>query len=364
MTGINVSAEASELAEAIESLGVVSSVSLAATLCQPPSSFNRAVRDTLPGARLLSAISVVEREEVRAVSALGAEIHFAADFGFLGTRVPELIVYRPSGYEGKAVQRANIRDAARHLGAGGRLLVVTHTKRGAKGLQSFLRDLFGEVDVVGRGHGGVRVLSAIRGAAALPAADVTEPDSPIEEDIRGGSFRFLTSSNVFSKDRVDLGTRFLLETMPLPLPGAKVLDLGCGYGVIGIVLARLVAGLRATLADVNVAAVELTRRNCTLNGVEADVVASDGLDRLALSDLSLVVTHFPLHIEAAQLQRILEESRDALAPGGELIGVALNSYDVRRTVQQVFGNVLTLASTPPDLPDPYVVIRAQRGRRR
>lgn len=82
----------------------------------------------------------------------------------------------------------------------------------------------------------------------------------------GRSFEFLTSASVFSKRRVDLGTRVLIESMVLPKVGS-VLDIGCGYGAVGIVAAALNPKLSVVMTDVNMRAVRLARKNVELNKV-------------------------------------------------------------------------------------------------
>ncbi len=80
------------------------------------------------------------------------------------------------------------------------------------------------------------------------------------------NFEFLTASSVFSKRRVDLGTRLLIESMILPKTGC-VLDIGCGYGAVGIVAAKLYPDLQVLMTDVNIRAVRLARKNVPLNKV-------------------------------------------------------------------------------------------------
>jgi 16S rRNA (guanine1207-N2)-methyltransferase len=80
------------------------------------------------------------------------------------------------------------------------------------------------------------------------------------------SFEFLTASSVFSKRRVDLGTRLLIESMVLPKTG-YILDIGCGYGAVGIVAASLNPKLHVVMTDVNVRAVRLAKKNVPLNKV-------------------------------------------------------------------------------------------------
>jgi 16S rRNA G1207 methylase RsmC len=84
--------------------------------------------------------------------------------------------------------------------------------------------------------------------------------------LRGDPFKFLTSSSVFSKKQVDAGTRLLIEVMQLPDAGS-VLDLGCGYGAVGIVAAALNPRLHVVMTDVNMRAVQLARRNIKINKV-------------------------------------------------------------------------------------------------
>ena len=93
----------------------------------------------------------------------------------------------------------------------------------------------------------------------------------VKTTLRGRRFEFLTSSSVFSKKRVDLGTRVLIEAMVLPQSG-NVLDIGCGYGAVGITAATLNPKLHVVMTDVNMRAVRLARQNVEANKVaNADV---------------------------------------------------------------------------------------------
>ena len=93
----------------------------------------------------------------------------------------------------------------------------------------------------------------------------------IRTHLRGIHFEFLTASGVFSKKRVDLGTRLLIESMVLPEEG-YVLDVGCGYGAVGITAGAFNNKLRVVMVDVNKRAVRLARRNVEINSVQNVVV--------------------------------------------------------------------------------------------
>lgn len=98
--------------------------------------------------------------------------------------------------------------------------------------------------------------------SAIPKCD--DRFGIIKTVLRGRNLQFLTSSNVFSKSRVDLGTRVLIEAMMLPKTG-NILDIGCGYGAVGITAALLNPSLNVFMTDVNIRAVRLARRNAETN---------------------------------------------------------------------------------------------------
>jgi 16S rRNA (guanine1207-N2)-methyltransferase len=100
--------------------------------------------------------------------------------------------------------------------------------------------------------------------AALPKSEAKF--GLIRTSLRGRFFEFLTASSVFSKKRVDLGTRLLIGAMVLPETGA-VLDVGCGYGAVGIAAAAFNPRVRVIMTDVNTRAVRLAKHNIERNKV-------------------------------------------------------------------------------------------------
>ena len=85
--------------------------------------------------------------------------------------------------------------------------------------------------------------------------------------IRGKRFEFYTDNGVFSKDGLDFGSRLLLDFIPLEEVGGKVLDLGCGYGIIGIIINKI-TGASVHMVDVNLRALHLADMNIELNKCE------------------------------------------------------------------------------------------------
>ena len=85
--------------------------------------------------------------------------------------------------------------------------------------------------------------------------------------LRGQFFEFLTCASVFSKKRIDIGTRLLVESMILPKEG-DLLDLGCGYGPVGIAAAKMSPRIHVVMTDVNERAVWLAKKNLKRNRIK------------------------------------------------------------------------------------------------
>ena len=135
----------------------------------------------------------------------------------------------------------------------------------------------------------------------------------IQYTFGGHSFLFQSDAGLFSKNKVDFATDLLLRCLP-PLSGS-FLDLGCGYGCIGTVLGQINSGLSITMADVSPRALEYARRNAVQNGVAAEVIHSDGFDKLdALYDA--ITLNPPIHAGKAVVWRLYEGAYEHLRPGG------------------------------------------------
>lgn len=140
----------------------------------------------------------------------------------------------------------------------------------------------------------------------------------IKETLRGRTFSFATDAGVFSRAGVDFGSRLLIETMDIP-PAAKVLDVGCGYGPIGLAAATLAPDGRVTMIDVNERAVELARHNAELNGIRnVDIFQSDLFAGVKPQRFDVILTNPPIRAGKQTVHQIFEQARDYLPPGGQL----------------------------------------------
>lgn len=149
--------------------------------------------------------------------------------------------------------------------------------------------------------------------------EVEHDEREFDFELRGRSFHFVTDAGVFSRDRVDFGSLLLINHMDIPRD-AEVLDVGCGYGPIGIAAAHLAAAGRVTMIDVNERAVELANRNIHINGIKNAIAKLSDIYSAIPSDAKFdrILTNPPIRAGKKVVHQILEESVQYLKENGEL----------------------------------------------
>jgi 16S rRNA (guanine1207-N2)-methyltransferase len=164
--------------------------------------------------------------------------------------------------------------------------------------------------------------------------------------LRGKSFEFLTASGVFSKRRVDLGTRLLIESMVLPEEGC-VLDVGCGYGAVGIAVGAFNPNLRIFMTDVNERAVWLARRNAEINNVQNVTVKRGSLyESVKGFTFNCVLSNPPVSAGMEIVKAIISDAPEHMANGALFQMVVKSKVGGKRLLmvfEEVFGNVQILA---------------------
>jgi len=137
--------------------------------------------------------------------------------------------------------------------------------------------------------------------------------------IRENNYTFTSDVGVFSKDEVDFGTRLLIEKFEKPSINGEFLDLGCGYGPIGITLADCYEDRNIVMADINERAVQLAVQNAELNAVtNIEVIQSDRFESIGERSFAAIVTNPPIRAGKTVVHMMFEESKEALLLGGEL----------------------------------------------
>jgi 16S rRNA (guanine1207-N2)-methyltransferase len=135
----------------------------------------------------------------------------------------------------------------------------------------------------------------------------------IHTNLHGKSFEFLTASSVFSKKRIDLGTRLLIEAMILPETGS-VLDVGCGYGAVGIAAAALNPKAHVIMTDVNMRAVRLAKQNMEINKVtNAEVRHGYLYEPVEELTFNCVLSNPPVSAGMETVKAIITEAPKAMA---------------------------------------------------
>lgn len=138
-------------------------------------------------------------------------------------------------------------------------------------------------------------------------------------ELRGRKLHFFSDSGVFSKREVDFGSRLLIEAFSFPGQAGDLLDVGCGYGPIGLTLAKEDESRVVHMIDVNERALELAKKNSEENQVgNCLIYESDGFSRVEKRDFAAIVTNPPIRAGKKTVHLIFEQAARHLQPGGEL----------------------------------------------
>lgn len=161
-----------------------------------------------------------------------------------------------------------------------------------------------------------------------------------EANLRGIRLLLTCDAGVFSRGSVDYGSRVLIERMEIP-DGSRVLDIGCGYGPIGLVAARLAPAGHVDMIDINERAVELAQWNAEANGIRnVRILQSDGLAGIGDQKYDVIVTNPPIRAGKTVVYRLFEEAAAHLVPGGAFWIVIQNKQgapSARAKLETLFG---------------------------
>ena len=148
-------------------------------------------------------------------------------------------------------------------------------------------------------------------------------------DLEGETLEFEVAHTLFATHEVDAGTRLLLRCLEPAGEPLRILDLGCGYGVLGIALARRYPEASVVMADSNLLAVRYARRNALLNGAaNAEVVGSVGLEGVPEGPYDLIVANVPAKIGDAAIEaEFIDGPRGRLTAGGSYWFVAVSGLN-------------------------------------
>ena len=165
-------------------------------------------------------------------------------------------------------------------------------------------------------------------------------DIVVNDTLCGVPLTFHTTWGLFSPRAIDEGTHLLLQHAQIN-PGDDCLDLGCGYGAIGLTMARLAPQGRTTLVDKDFIAVEYARNNAERNGINnADVLLSNGFSAITDRRFDVVASNLPAKVGSELLTLFLSDAYNQMKPGGRIYVVTISGLRryIERMFKEVFGN--------------------------
>lgn len=176
----------------------------------------------------------------------------------------------------------------------------------------------------------------------------------IQADIAGIQLALETDPRLFSPGKVDSGTLAMLSCVQFS-PGDKVLDLGCGYGVVGIVAAKSIGAERVWMVDNEALAIDIASKNARLNGLDGlTVLLSDGFQDLPEAGFTQILCNPPYHADFGTPKQFIHKGFNRLVVGGKLWMVTQRQAWYRNKFRAIFGRVLE--HTIP----PYTVFEATK----
>jgi len=266
-------------------------------------------------------------------------------------RYDRVVILAP---QSRALGRRWLVEAHGLLRPGGALNVAGATTGGVQSLIGDATALFGAARVLGYGHG-CRVSESLRATPPpTPPPWAAEPGiapgswRSVRADLPDGPLELASLPGVFSYDKLDAGTALLLQQRELGA-GQRVLDAGCGYGVIGVAAARAGAA-QVDMLDVSLLAVAAARENIARLGLRnAEALPSDALEAVAGRTYELVLSNPPFHngkaVDTAMTAAFIAQARALLVPGGRLALVANRFLPYERILAPHFARVEVVATT-------------------
>ncbi|WP_227938922.1 class I SAM-dependent methyltransferase [Alkalihalobacillus deserti] len=178
-------------------------------------------------------------------------------------------------------------------------------------------------------------------------------------DLRGMTFSFFSDRGVFSKKEVDFGSKLLTDVFEFPNVTGDILDVGCGYGPIGLAIAKSDSTRVVHMIDVNERALLLSERNAERNQIKnVQIYKSDRLENVSETSFAAIVTNPPIRAGKQVVHSILEQAYHHLANEGEIWVVIQKKQGAPSAVQkleELFNNVDIVEKKKG-----YFIIRAKK----
>ena len=156
----------------------------------------------------------------------------------------------------------------------------------------------------------------------------------IEFNFNNKKYNVYSDNGVFSKDKFDYGTRVLLESIDINNLCGNVLDLGCGIGVVGIILGTINKNINIDMVDINDRAINLAKENMSLNKVKGNVFISDVYSNIN-KKYNYIITNPPIRAGKEVVRRFLLGGYDYLTDDGTLYFVMRKDHGVKSMIKEL-----------------------------
>lgn len=169
--------------------------------------------------------------------------------------------------------------------------------------------------------------------------DLAHDVQELSVELLGLPLHFLTDAGVFSKNAIDYGSRVLLDNFQ-PEGAKTLLDVGCGYGTLALTLAKKY-GLKATLVDVNIRALDLAKKNADKNNIEVNGIFLSNIYDNVEGKFDAVISNPPIRAGKEVVHTILSDAYEHLNDDGHLTIVIQKKQgapSAQKKMKDVFGN--------------------------
>ncbi len=164
----------------------------------------------------------------------------------------------------------------------------------------------------------------------------------IDIELLGNYFTFITDAGVFSRNRIDLGSQLMIKVMDIQKED-KILDMGCGYGPLGLVAAKLAPLGQVLMVDINQRAVDLAKNNVKLNHISnAKAIQSDGFSNIDEKDFDVILMNPPFRAGKKVVYTLIEKAKEFLKINGSLYTVCMTRQGAKslaKKMEEAFGEV-------------------------
>lgn len=236
---------------------------------------------------------------------------------------PDLVIYMINAYEPLAIVKDTINKYIENSD-----MVLIGEKKSTKAITKLL-----EIDK--RFYEGNNLICHVPKQARLEN-EIEERE--IEAKIKDIELKFKTQEGLFSYRGIDPGTKFLLENVKIE--GEKILDFGCGYGVIGIYCAK--KGCETVMVDSNLRAIEYAKKNAKLNKVDVEIKPSYLLTEVK-GKYDKILSNPPTHTKLEEIEELIKDFKRVLKKGGEAYLVVNKIVDYERIAEKVFDEAKIIA---------------------